>query len=194
VNRRSPDAGVTLVETLVAMALFALIGLAGFAIVDSVLRVQARTETRLDALESLQRAMLLLTTDIEQLADGAMVFEGDALSLARRGAGAGAGAGAQARAQDDVTVRYALGQDALVRTVTDPFGATRTNQRLVDGIDALTWRFYAPETGWIDLWPPEDGPPGLPRAVEATLRLAPDRQGPAGMLRRVAVLPDGAGP
>lgn len=185
-NRRSPDAGVTLVETLVAMALFALIGLAGFAIVDSVLRVQARTETRLDALESLQRAMLLLTTDIEQLADGAMVFEGDALSLARRGAGAGA--------QDDVTVRYALGQDGLVRTVTDPFGATRTDQRLVDGIDALTWRFYAPEIGWIDLWPPEDGPPGLPRAVEATLRLAPDRQGPAGMLRRVAMLPDGAEP
>ena len=44
------DAGLTLIELLVAMAIFAVIGVAGLAVLDTVLNVNARTDGRLERL------------------------------------------------------------------------------------------------------------------------------------------------
>lgn len=180
---RNGQAGVTLVETLVAMALFALIGMAGFAVVDSVLRVQSRSDTRLEALTAIQRAMLVVTLDIEQSAGGPLVHANGTLSLARAVAGS-----------EDVTVRYSLTEDGFTRRVVDIFGTPRAEQRLLEDATALTWRFYTPVGGWIDIWPPEDGGPDLPLAIEAVLHLGPDGRGYGGDLRRVALLPAAAQP
>ena len=47
---RDTEAGLTLVEVLVALALFSLIGLAGFTMLDNILRVQSGTQGRLERL------------------------------------------------------------------------------------------------------------------------------------------------
>ena len=58
------DAGFTLVEMLVALALFAAIGLAGFTVLDTVVRVRGGTEGRLERLGEIDRALALLTLDL----------------------------------------------------------------------------------------------------------------------------------
>jgi len=181
--RRHGEAGVTLVETLVAMALFALIGLAGFGVVDGVLRVQSRTETRLDALAAMQRAMVLLTLDIEQVADGALAWDEEGLALRRRVAGA-----------DDVTVRYGVADDAFTRRVIDPFGTPGADQRLLEDVGAVSWRFFTRAGGWVEAWPPEGDEEAVPAAIEAVLQLSPATPGGGGDLRRVAVLPESVRP
>ena len=45
--RAGSEAGFTLVEMLVALALFALVGLASFALLETVIRTRDRTEGRL---------------------------------------------------------------------------------------------------------------------------------------------------
>ena len=50
------------------------------------------------------------------------------------------------------------------------------------------WRFYAPDRGWVDGWPPDRSqPPGNPAAVSLEVTLA--GPGLSGTLRRIAVLP-----
>ena len=44
---RQTDAGATLIEILVALAIFALIGTAGFSVLDQIVKVQDHTEARL---------------------------------------------------------------------------------------------------------------------------------------------------
>ena len=53
VQKRDPTAGFSLVEVLVALAIFALIGVAGFSMLDQVLRTQRLTEGRLERLAEL---------------------------------------------------------------------------------------------------------------------------------------------
>ena len=69
---------MTLVEMLVALALFALIGLAGFTMLDSVLRVQRHTEGRLEWLENgepISTTVLIPTEPV--VASGAANYRGN---------------------------------------------------------------------------------------------------------------------
>ena len=177
--RRAPDSGLTLVEVLVAMALFSAIGIAGFSIVNAVLGVQARTEGRLDRLGDIQRALHLVRLDFEQ-AEGEFRFDGEGVSLRR------------SMADGNMDVTYFAGGDALNRHVAyslDP----DTTQRLLSGVSALQWRFYDPAGRWLDDWPPSDtrDGTGMPKAVALEFDLAPETGPPTGRIRRVLRLPVG---
>lgn len=167
------QAGVTLVEVLVALVLFALIGAAGFSVLDQILRVQARTEGRLDQLAQIQRMLHLVSTDFMQAAGGSLVFADDGVAIRRSGG---------------LAVRYGLEETVLVRQVSGGFGQAATRQALLSGASGITWRFFAPDLGWISEWPPTvDRLPGNPAAVELEVTLA--GPGLAGALRRVVILP-----
>lgn len=169
---RLDEAGFTLIELMISLALFALIAVAGLALVDSVLGVQERTDGRLDRLASLQRAMLVVGSDLEQIARGDLKGDGAGVTFTRAAPGIGG---------PPIGVNYGLSGGILTRSAG---GAT---QALLPGVGGLRWRFY--DGGWLDRWPSSEAAARVwPRAVELELTLA-EEVAPQGTLRRVVLLP-----
>jgi general secretion pathway protein J len=164
----SGAAGFTLIELMISLLMFALIAVAGVALVDSVLGVQGKTEVRLDRLTALQRAMLVVSGDLGQVAIGDVTGGGAAISFSRSAPGVGG---------PPVVVRYALARGVLVRD------AGSGGQVVLRDVANIRWRFW--QDGWIDRWPVGDAG-GWPRAVEVEVTLAGQ---PSGTIRRVVTLP-----
>lgn len=177
---RDGAAGVTLAEVLVALVLFALIGVAGFSVLDQVIRVQDRTEGRLQRLAAIQRTMQIVSQDFLQATGRSLSFADGAVTF-RRSAGDG-----------EMAVRYGLEETTLVRQVSGG-GGTAARQALLTGVDAIDWRFLDAEARWIDVWPPGAFVAAPPNPAAVALDLSLTGPGPAGALRRVAVLPADAG-
>ena len=182
---RSGEAGVTLVEVLVSLAIFAVIGVAGYAMLDLVLRSARLTEGRLAQLGQMERAMYLVGVDFAQAEGGSLLADGMMVSIHRRARDLGGG---------DITVGYGLAGTVLTRRLSDGQGAVLADQALLPGVTALGWQFLDSGPGWSGVWsgvwpaPGQvallDGKVDNPRAVELTLTLTDGR-----ILRRVAVLP-----
>ncbi len=64
--RRRPEAGMTLVELMVAVGIFALVAAALTAILFSSTRLGTRTSARADVQATSRQAMSLLTTELRQ--------------------------------------------------------------------------------------------------------------------------------
>lgn len=132
--------------------LFALIGVAGFTLLDSVLRTQGSTETRLARMAEIQRAMLVVSSDLDQITGG-LAGSGAALSLQKTDLSGGS-----------VNVRYDLAGTTLTRTVAGP-GGERT-QTLIGNVSAVRWTFHRRRGDWLEVWPgpPVSAPPSPPGA------------------------------
>ncbi|OAN57245.1 prepilin-type N-terminal cleavage/methylation domain-containing protein [Sphingomonas sp. TDK1] len=172
-RREAGEAGFTLIELMISLGLFALIAVAGLALVDGILRVNGRTGARLDRLAALQRTMFVLTSDLDQMASGTIEGRGDRLAFTRSAPGTGGVA---------TPVRYAVAGGVLVRAAPAP-------QLLLPGVVSARWRFW--DGGWIDRWPidgSKEAKERWPRAIALDVQAA----GPGGapvMLRRVVTLP-----
>lgn len=154
--------GFTLIEVLIALVLFALIGVAGFTLLDSVLRTQGATETRLARMAEIQRAMLVVTSDLDQLT-GSVAGSGGGLSLRKVDLSGGV-----------VSVRYDLAGETLTRTVSGA-GGERV-QTLVTGVSSARWSFHRRRGDWLEVWPLPD-PSGMATAgpqLGGATRLNPD--------------------
>jgi general secretion pathway protein J len=153
---------------LVALALLALISLAGFALIQTVLVAQRRTEGRLERLAGLERALYLIDSDFGQAIEGP--YEADHAILIHRNAAGG-----------PVLVSYAAIGGALVRL----YGASA--RPLIANVASAEWRFHR-AGGWTAAPPKrEDVDPA--DAIALTLHLAPADGAPGGILRRVVPLP-----
>ena len=175
------------------MGLFALIGVAGFTLLNSVLRTQDATDGRLGRMAEIQRAMLVVSSDLDQIT-GSLGGGGSSLSLQKA----------------DITgtivnVRYELIGDTMTRTVTGA-GGERV-QTLLTQVSSLRWTFHRRRGDWLDSWPqpaqpalPLVGPDGLPLATgptpdEGVTAVALDVAltgldgRPTATLRRVASIP-----
>jgi general secretion pathway protein J len=187
---RDATAGFSLVEVLVALVLFALIGMAGFSMLDQVLRTQRLTEGRLERLAEMQRMMHLVTLDFTQARGQSLRLEaaetGETLSLRRNATEASGGS---------VALSYLLVDGVLTRTVATRAGVDPARQPLLHDVAAVAWQFYQTGTGWGNVWPPADSasPPGQPTpnpsAVELTVTLAAAEGAEGAQLRRVVILP-----
>jgi general secretion pathway protein J len=174
VSRRpeASESGFTLIELMISLGLFALIAVAGLALVEGIINVQGRTEKRLDRLADLQRTMFVVSSDVEQIAGGRLSGSGANLSFTRAAPGMGGAA---------VPLRYGVAGGALVRTIGP------APQLVLAGVANARWRFW--DGTWVDRWPVnEQGQDRWPRAVALELQV----QGPGGTpgsLRRVIALP-----
>ena len=198
---RASDHGFTLVEVLIALVLFALIGIAGFSLLKAMTGVEARTGRRLERLAELQRAMHILTLDFEQqVADRPIAVDGSTAVLTRYGGEGEGGA---------VVVTYTLENETVVRSLTRA-GRPAQRQRLLSRVDSLGWEFFTAAGGWAVSTPPPaangvavtGGGPGVgnlfgllparpvpPQAIAAVMTLSGADGGLSGVLRRVMALP-----
>ena len=77
---RSEQQGFTLLEVLLAIAIFSVVSLASFTIFDTVLRGDENSKIRSDSQNELQRAFLLMERDFTQIAKRSMRINGEAPS------------------------------------------------------------------------------------------------------------------
>lgn len=200
--RRS--AGFTLLELLIAIAIFALLGLGTYRMLNSVLRTDTATRVQEQQLRELIRAMAALERDVLQVVArpvrdpfgeprAALLGEdGDhpALEFTRNGWRNPMGA-PRSRLQ---RVRWELSGEQWQRrywTVLDQAQDSQPRvQQALDGVTHFAVRYMDREGRWLESWPPAEGADDkrlqqLPKAVELVLE---HRR--YGQLRRVLRLPD----
>lgn len=166
------NAGFTLIELIVAMGLFALIAVAGLALVQSIMRVQGRTEARLDRLAQIQRAMFVVTGDLDQVSRGPITGGEGQLRFTRAAPGVGG---------VPVEVTYSETGGTLVRSLGP------VPQLLLPGVRGARWLFW--NGAWVDHWPVDEQAPGAwPAAIALEVDVT-GAGGAQGKLRRVVRLP-----
>ena len=181
--------GFTLIEVIIALALFALIGVAGFSMLSGVLQTQERTDGRLQRLSDIQRAVFVISADLDQVSGR---IEGDGSSLTFQKTDLSG---------RPVVVRYGLRGPQLFRTVSGPLG--ERDQTILNGVQSLSWTYHQRGLGWSPTPPPPPtpvdplAPPGLVpppppppvQAVAMDLRLL-GVDGREATLRRVIRTPE----
>lgn len=169
---RDAQAGFTLVEMLVALALFALVGLASFAVLDTVIRTRERTEGRLEAVARIDRALIVFRRDVAQADIEGLRLEDDWLALPIVGGR---------------MVEWGVEAETLRRRARLRDGTVGVVQDLVEPVAEPGWRFLDAGGAWHEGWPPEAQVAPL-AAVELRFAVAPG--GPLGrevlILRRLA--------
>jgi len=198
--------GVTLLELLVALAIFALIGVAAYTALFSVLDAREATERQSERLAAVQYAVGALVADLEQVVDRpvrsiqaaqrlpvvSQPGAGPVLAVTRGGwfNPAGLPRSTLVRAQ------WSLDGDRLVRSWRgrpDALAGVEPERRvLLERVDGIELRFQDDTGEWRDRWPPLNANPagvGMPRAIELTLQLSD-----WGEIRRLVALPQGPGP
>ena len=178
---------MTLIELVVAMAIFAMLAvMAQRAIVHASGQARGITERR-DGFEQVQLAMARLARDMETIvARPVRSADGDSrppVMVSRDGAELELTRGSVENPAEQIRSAY-----QRVRFFTDAEGVatralwTRTEpaagqppdlQALPDRIDALRFRAYHADTGWVARWPPKGGPDSLPDGLEVTFTAAP---------------------
>ncbi len=190
-KRYTGERAFTLIEVLVALAIFAILSALAYGTLNQTLIGAETLGDRMDRLQAIQRAVRYVEQDFMQLAPRPVREElgdnyrpalytsletGFALELTRAGwnnpAGMPRGTLQRVawRVEDDVLQRYYW--NVLDRTL----GNEPAIVDVLDGIESLEFRFMVDNGAWSAEWPPQDrpGPLGLrmrPRAVELVLTL-----------------------
>jgi general secretion pathway protein J len=185
--RRS--SGFTLIEVLVAMAIFGVMSMLAYMTLGQTLANAEMLTERIDRLQAVQRTMRFLSNDLVQAAPRPVRLElGDsmgsavltslsgefALELTHGGWGnpAGLPRGTLQRSA------YRLEDDELVRYHWNVLDRTFANEPvaniLLDDVESLLFRYLDTDGEWSEVWPPlaQPGIRSRPRAVEIVLTLA----------------------
>ncbi|MDN5872087.1 MAG: type II secretion system minor pseudopilin GspJ [Nitrococcus sp.] len=188
--------GFTLIELVVATAIFALVSVMAYGGLRAVLASGAAADAETERLSALQRTFTLIATDFAQavprpvrdaLRDqaAAMLTKVDTVRFTR----AGMPNPLSLRRSTLIRVGYGPGKGGTLVRYRWPV-LDRAVQReparsvLLTGVRELRFRFlYKGE--WLAYWPPvASHPPALPRAVTVELELAD-----YGEVRRLIALP-----
>lgn len=190
--RRATGKAFTLIEVLVALAVFGIMSMLAYAALGNTLSDADYLTDRMDRLQSVQRAIRFLSTDLMQTAPRPVRTElGDTFSPALQtslssdillelthggwGNPAGLPRGTLQR------VAYRLEDDELVRYYWTVLDRTFANEPiatvLLDEVEGLYFRYFQVDGEVSEIWPPlaQAGGAGLrlrPRAVEIVLTLA----------------------
>lgn len=199
--------GFTLVELLVAVAIFAAVAAIAYGGLVQIAQTRGALAVQQDRFAALNRAMNDITRDLRQAIARpvrgnygetipALRGSSDSLELSRLGF---ANPLAEPRSHIERVI-YAINDNKLRRgryAVLDRApGSVPDNRDLLDRVRRLRWRYLDRRGNWSDLWPSSSIAPAqagvaplpreieLPRAVELTIELED-----YGELRRVVALP-----
>ncbi len=188
--------GFTLIEMLIAMAIFAILSATAYYGLSTILTAQERINDNMDRLNAIQRSMLFLGRDLDQLVNRPIRSEYDAplpalmagvvvssvedtvLELTRTGYPNPLNV-TRSRLQ---RVAYQLKDDNLYRVTwssLDRAPDSRAHRtRMLEAVTDIKFRFLNGQT-WVNQWPPlnsgtttaGNAAGALPRAVEVSLEL-----------------------
>jgi general secretion pathway protein J len=173
------QAGFTLLELVIAMAIFALLGLASWGLFDGVVRVQQGTTAHEREFRRLQRAVAVIERDFMHITEQPVVFQKAVLQFQRSH---WRNPLDQPRSERQ-TLTYRLDNGALWRESQGEGQPIVQRQKLLDDVRDLSWRLFGSESGWRSDWP---------AGREAKAPLAVELQVSVGRfeaIRRVLLLP-----
>jgi general secretion pathway protein J len=197
--------GFTLLELLVATAIFTIVGALALSGYTELQRQSEYAEKRLERTREVQRAVQTITQDLEQLeprpireplgeAQVPAVLAQDSVDYGLQFTRSGWSNTAGLPRATLQRVGYRLDQDALWRDhwpVLDRTLADEpTRRRLLTGVRSVTFRFMDASRNWVDRWPATDAgaqPPNVrvrPAAIEVTIELED-----WGQIRRLVEVP-----
>ncbi|OZI63083.1 PulJ/GspJ family protein [Bordetella genomosp. 11] len=207
-GRAGGQAGFTLIEVLVAVALLAIVSVLAWRGLDSVVRTRDHVQRDADRDDALLRVLGQLQLDMQMRAPDTVLDGGAADAVVKRVLPAAlrvdaAHEGERAGAALDIVrgpapggrwqrVRWWRDGDALRRaagTGGDAFPLPRPGAGvdLLDGVVGFSMQAWIPGRGWVPLPDSDAGSTATGLAIE--LRLAAPAAGPAQVYRRVVALP-----
>lgn len=178
-----PQSGFTLLELVIAMAIFALLGLGCWRLFDGVVRAERTSSAHELALRNLQRAVALIERDVLHVQtttkQPGLSLHPDRLTLRR---GNWRNPLGQPRSEV-LDVSYSVENGVLWRRSQGLGLADLQQQKVLSGVRDLRWRVYDSETGWRTEW---TAGKTLPTALEIQFSVGQFEQ-----IRRVLLLPEG---
>ena len=201
--KRFLQAGFTLIEVMVALAVFGVLSALAYMTLGQTLDNSDMLTERMDRLQAVQRTMSYLSTDLLQAAPRPIRADlgsepalrssfGSEFSLELTRNGWPNSAGVPRSTQQRMA--YRIEEDELIRyhwNVLDrTAGSLPIATVLLDRVESLTFRFLLANGDWSDQWPPSatgatSNTSVLPRAVEITLVLPDEGE----LIRVVEVSP-----
>lgn len=173
--------GFTLLELVIALAIFALIGLASWRLFDGVVRAERSSSGHERDLRTLQRAVAVIERDVLHVTAQPLLLRQGVLQLQR-----GNWRNPLDEPRSEVqNVTYRLDHGTLWRESLGADQPVAQRQKLLDEVQAWGWRLYDREQGWRDEWPAGEA---QPQALELSVST---RRFPS--IRRVLLLPGSAG-
>ena len=190
---RSRCKGFTLLELMVAIALFAMISTASYKLFMSVTKAQEVTNTVMDELDELQRAEIILESDLFQAVQRPIRDDQGRQQPALRLPGIGGTAieftragwqnPLQATRSTLQRVAYSLEGKELIRYYWPMLdrapGTKRIRQTVLRGVKNVKFRVLEISGDWLKTWPPtKSSTPGvvfrtplkrIPQAIEVTI-------------------------
>lgn len=178
--------GFTLLELLVALAIFGLLATMSYGGLQAVMTQQSQTEIAADRLSELQKLYMIMQRDIEQVVLRPIRDEygdvqppligGETFQLTRAGWRNPAG---RQRSQLQ-RVGYALEEQQLVRYTWAVLDRAQDSEPVVqllsEAVEQLQIRYLGADNEWKEQWPdpqasadPAIVPVSLPRVVEVTV-------------------------
>jgi len=184
------QAGFTLIEVMVALAVFGVMSLLAYLSLGQTLANADMLSARMDRLQSVQRTISYLSSELLQTAPRPVRVElgndpvgalqstlGSEFALQLTHGGWPNPAGVPRSTQQRTAYRIEDGEllryhwNVLDRTVNN----TPITTVMLDEVDSIAFRFLTVNDEWIGQWPPlaaQSGPgTSLPRAVEIVLVL-----------------------
>lgn len=165
--------GFTLLELLLAVAIFAVLAAGSTRLFDALVRTDLARQSQASEIRNVARAMGLLQRDALQGVfpsalknnNYALALQGNRLSWLSSN-----GHDSHQQTQSDLRLtRYWLEDGVLWRQRSTLAQGPGRAQRLLDGVTSLRWRLYVPEQGWLADWPPAAGQDAPPAALEVIL-------------------------
>jgi general secretion pathway protein J len=200
-QRRDRDAGFTLIEVLVATAIFAIIAVVAWSGTSALVGARERLAREGERLRALQIAVSGLERDLRQVVErpvrgpgGAVLpaLVGDALGLELTHHGFATALDPNGGRVRRTAWRYADRELVRLRHPTldrADFGPRAAPEAVLGEVAAFRLRYLDGRGAWVQAWPPGQGPEArvdaLPRAVEFTLEVDG-----LGTIRRVVTPPE----